>query len=109
VLGSMTVQPTGEPRRFYQKNLAMSTISRKGRTEQMEPRQRQFTSAEAVDYCELPSMAALKYHVYIAKNLTIDRRDTAKRRIYFYQSTLDRFNKNKRPVGRPSKNDRAKS
>jgi hypothetical protein len=58
-----------------------------------------FSTEEAAAYLGI-SVAALKYHVHIGKNLTPEKVGNS---LVFTRPQLDHFLANKRPQGRPKK------
>lgn len=60
-----------------------------------------YSTTEAAEYLGL-SLAALKYHIHIAKNITGHLVGNS---LVFTQEELDRFQANKRPQGRPRKDE----
>lgn len=59
---------------------------------------RLYSTSEAARYLGL-SLAAVKYHIHTAKTLTPDY--IIGKTFAFTESTLDLFNENRRPPGRP--------
>jgi hypothetical protein len=60
-----------------------------------------YSTQEAADYVGL-SLQAMKYHVYIAKNITGQLVGNSR---VFTQDELDQFKAEKRPQGRPTKQE----
>lgn len=60
-----------------------------------------YSTAEAAEYLGL-SLSALKYHIHVAKNLTGHLVGNS---LVFTQEELDEFKRNKRPQGRPKREE----
>lgn len=59
-----------------------------------------YSTKKAAEYLRL-SVAAIKYHIHVAGNLTPDAK--IGHSLVFTQATLDRFQENRRSPGRPKK------
>ena len=59
-----------------------------------------YSTVEAAEYLRL-SVATVKYHLYVAKDLEADQKLAG--RLVFTRDTLDQFNQAKRTPGAPRK------
>ena len=65
--------------------------------------QKLFSTRQAAEYLGL-SLSAIKYHIHEAKTITGELIGNS---LIFTQEELDRFKENKRPQGRPRKDEKS--